>query len=332
MRFRVWVKAESPLVITANRATGNEMETLRWIPGTTWRGALAGSLVARLPTGVRAHESGTFRTLFLEDRVRFGALTADGERMFPLSARVCADFESHKILDLLLLRTLGRDLARECQQDLGLGRRCTGRLVPHSGLVQLKEGRAVRRDPKVRVTAHTAIANATLRVREEQFYSSTAVERGAQFIGELWAKDDEAAGLVKEACTLSPWLALGRARTRGQGHVSLALGEAPGAVISQGDVESCNRPLVGSGKLAFTVTLRSPCVLYDEWGMARPYMKACDVAEAAGLDPKELADYELADWFQPDDDDQRLECASEAAEVGRAGDRGRIGVCLLPND
>src|ERR1035441_1394140 len=122
VRYRIWLKAGSPLVITRNRATGNQLETLRSIPGTTWRGALAQSVIARLPAGTEPHNSANFRTLFLEDRVRFGDLTANGERLFPLSARICAENKDHAIRDLLLLRALGGPLPRPRRQRVAVGK------------------------------------------------------------------------------------------------------------------------------------------------------------------------------------------------------------------
>src|ERR1017187_8335351 len=134
VRYRVWLKAEAPLVITVNRAAGNQLETLRWIPGTTWRGALAQSVIAGLKPDAETHRDADFRTLFLEGRVRFGCLTANGEGPFPLSARICADRDDHPVRDLLLLRELGAPLPRTCDAPMEGGRVCRAKLTPLDGL------------------------------------------------------------------------------------------------------------------------------------------------------------------------------------------------------
>jgi hypothetical protein len=63
------------------------------------------------------------------------------------------------------------------------------------------------------------------------------------------------------------------------------------------ELEALNRPFLASNRLVFTVTLDSPCLVYDQWGLARPYITPSDIAEAAGRDAGDLADYALADWF-----------------------------------
>src|SRR5437763_16077413 len=80
------VTLQSPVTLTLRRATGNDVETLDYIPGTVLRGALA---AAYLETGA---VDLPFRSLFLEGRVRFGSLRVDGADVWPLSARVWADW------------------------------------------------------------------------------------------------------------------------------------------------------------------------------------------------------------------------------------------------
>jgi hypothetical protein len=274
------------------------LETLGSIPGATWRGALARAAIDQLAPGTLAHHDANFRTLFLENRVRFGNFTANGERLFPLSSRICADRKDHAVRDLLLLRELGEALPRECGQQMGSGRCCEAKLTPHDGLIRVEDGKPLHRDPPLRVTAHTAIANATLRVRDEQFYSSTAVERGTAFQGDVWVTDDEAATVFEQASSASPWLALGRGRTRGQGHATWQIRKEASTQTAGGkELEALNRPFLASNRLVFTVTLDSPCLVYDQWGLARPYLTRSDIAEAAGRDAVELADYTLVDWF-----------------------------------
>lgn len=298
MRYRVWLKAEAPLVITVNRAAGNQLETLQWIPGTTWRGALAQSVIAGLKAGAEPHRDADFRTLFLDGRVRFGCLTANGERPFPRSARICADHDDHPVRDLLLRRELGTPLPRTCDAPLAGGCTCKAKLTPYEGLVRIEERRLLRRDPPVRVTAHTAIASATLRTRDEQFYTATAIERGTSFQGDVWVQDEAAGNVFEKVCTASTWLALGRGRTRGQGMVSLQFEKQTAANITRTEeLQALNRSFLASGRLVFAVTLDSPCLVFDQWGLPRPYLASKDIAEAAGLPPGDLADYTLADWF-----------------------------------
>jgi hypothetical protein len=259
---------------------------------------LAQFVIAGLKADAEPHRDADFRTLFLEGRVRFGSLTANGERFFPLSARICADHDDHPVRDLLLLRELGAPLPRTCDAPMAGGCVCKAKLTPHDGLVRIEERRPRRKDPPVRVTAHTAIANATLRARDEQFYTSTAIERGTSFQGDVWVQDEAAGSVLERACAGTTWLALGRGKTRGQGKVSLQFQKQTATHSTRAEVfQALNRPFVASGRLVFTVTLDSPCLVFDQWGLPRPYLTPGDIGEAAGLPPSDLSDYTLADWF-----------------------------------
>jgi len=297
VRYQVWLTLESPLIVARSRATGNQLETIKWVPGATWRGALAAAVIASLPRGAKPENDSKFQTLFLDNRVRFGYLTANGEQLFPLSARICADDDTHRFHDLLLLRELGAKLPRTCGRLVAGGLKCTAKLTPHDGLVRLENGRPTEKDPPIRVVAHTAISNETLRVREEQFYTATAVERGTVFRGEVWVKDTATAVVFERTCAASAWLTLGRGRTRGHGHGKLqvqGIGDARTDVLEK--LEGLNVPFAERNQAGFTVTLDSPCLVFNEWGLSRPFLTPADIAEAAGRPASELTDYELADW------------------------------------
>jgi hypothetical protein len=79
MKFRVSLKTESVLSISKSRATGNDLETLRHIPGGVWRGAVAAALIREKRLGGQAHEDADFRALFLDKSVRFGDLRIEGD-------------------------------------------------------------------------------------------------------------------------------------------------------------------------------------------------------------------------------------------------------------
>jgi hypothetical protein len=83
--------------------------------------------------------------------------------------------------------------------------------------------RPLKKKLKVRIAAHTAISGKTLRARDEQFHTSTVIEKGTGFRGYAWAKDEEAGKELKRVCENAAFLALGRGKTRGQGLATMQL-------------------------------------------------------------------------------------------------------------
>jgi len=266
-RYAVTLTTRSPVAISRSRATGNQIETLGHIPGTVWRGALAAQLGAAHPE---------FAAIFLSGRVRFGDLRLDDAVPWPLSARRCAVHPGHRMLDLLLVD----DPPIECAE-------CEAKLVMPGNL---RLGSGARKTVR-RVTTHTAISNYTLRIRPEQFFSTEVLERDQKFQGVLTASD----ALVAQTLLGKRELWIGRGATRGQGMAELNIQNLQPPVPNLNWVlrQQQRQPDV----LSFTATLLSPCIVYDRYLLARAYITAEDIAEAAG-EPGALRRYELAPrWF-----------------------------------
>jgi hypothetical protein len=148
--------------------------------------------------------------------------------------------------------------------------------------------------PKVRICAHTAIDGALLLPRPGQFFSSEIVEAGTRFEGEVWLKDPA----LRVEFDQPRLLAIGRGATRGQGLATLeARLPLPTEANLRERLALLNRKFEPKGLVAFTCTLRSACLVFDEWLCARSYLTPADVAEAAGAPPAELETYRLTAWF-----------------------------------
>jgi hypothetical protein len=125
-----------------------------------------------------------------------------------------------------------------------------------------------------RITAHTAISNYTLRIQPEQFFSTEVLERNQTFRGFLTCREDVAPSLLGKREVL-----VGRGATRGQGFAEIHIQDAR---PNTPDFAARLRRDMEPGRLAFTVTLLSPCVLYDKYLCARPYLEAEDISAAGG--------------------------------------------------
>ena len=259
MRMRITLETLAPLSISRAKSTGNELRTASRIPGATWRGALAAHLIAERELGKSADENPDFQQLFLSDRVRFGDLRIEGRRPWPLSARGCTRNDKHPVVDLLTSTALRRSRPIECQHpDCGAK---TG-LPRGEYYVRDKYGFPMPAGPLRRITAHTAIAGRSLRVREAQFFSTEVLERQQNFEGALWCTE-AAENAVRGAIGNGVRLTVGRGGTRGHGDALLTMAE-PSAVDATAAIKrrltKFNEPFRDSGEVAFTCTLVSPAL------------------------------------------------------------------------
>jgi|HubBroStandDraft_1064217.scaffolds.fasta_scaffold08776_2 CRISPR-associated protein Csx10 len=296
MKLEVSLTTEAPLAISRWRATGNELETLRHVPGTAWRGALAADIVRERKLKEHAHCDSRFHALFLEGKVRFGDLRPNGAAPWPLSARECSRNQAHGVHDLLVRSALGDEIPLGCifgPKD----RACDAKLALPQGFFVWNRDLAAPEPsrPMVRIVAHTAIDGAVLLPRPGQFFSSEVVEGGTQFEGEIWLKDPA----LKAEFDHPRQLAIGRGATRGQGLAKLEFHPPPPpseANLRQ-RVAGLNGRFESTGLVAFTCTLRSACLVYDDWLCARSYLLPSDIGEAASVPPGELEAYRLTAWF-----------------------------------
>jgi hypothetical protein len=287
MRMRISLDTRAPLSLSWGRSTGNELRTVTRIPGGTWRGALAGYVIATGGLGTAADQDADFKQLFLSGDVRFGDLRIEGRRPWPLSARGCTRHDDHPVVDLVADTALKHPLRISCERcgaKIGLPR---GEYYRRDGF-----GHPVAAGPVKRITAHTAIAGRSLRVREGQFFSTEVLERDQTFEGELWCLDG-ADQTLRAIIGDGLRLIVGRGGTRGNGDAVLTFSEPteqdPAGL--QQRLQALNQFFRESGEIAFTCTLLSPALVFDEFLLARSWIEAEDIAEAAG-EPGALAGYE----------------------------------------
>ena len=295
MRLRVSLTTEAPLAISRWRATGNELETLRHVPGTAWRGALAADIVRQRKLKDAAHLDDRFLALFLTGKARFGDLRPDGATPWPLSARECSRNRAHGVHDLLVRSALGEPLPMECSFGPAADA-CKSKLTLVPGFFLWREGAPAPEvvQPTVRITAHTAIDGALLLPRPGQFFSSEVVEAGTRFEGELWLEDSALQAEFDQPRLLT----IGRGATRGQGLATLEARPSPAPAANLRErLAELNRRFEPKGAVAFTCTLRSACLVLDEWLCARSYLTPSDIAEATGALAADLREYRLTAWF-----------------------------------
>lgn len=282
MRYRVELRAASALAISQSRATGNAIRTLEYVPGASLRGAVAAHIMReeRLDES-NAHLNREFQALFLSGEARFGDLRPAGAVPWPLSARTCAAYpEGHPILDLLLAEDQGIGLPTECG---GTAAKCEAKLEPVRGFYRWVKGSPAASTPQSRINAHTAISNSSLRIRPAQFFSTEVLERGQSFRGTLVTRNGADAWVEKHLAQAPVFLTIGRGATRGQGHTTVHVSQDPGSDTDLPKrLREMNTKYAGTGRVAFTCTFFSPCLVYDEWLMSRPFVEAADIEEAAG--------------------------------------------------
>jgi CRISPR-associated protein Csx10 len=319
MRYAIRLETKSPLAISTGRATGNQVQSLAHIPGTVWRGAAAAAYIRQHALNGDAHRNEGFTTLFLKGLVRFGDLRIEGAQPWPLSARICKlNSDVHDPVDLLL--AAGLKLAGEAVKLPLECKECEQKLKRPEGHYRAASDRPATETPRTRLTAHTAISNATLTVRHEQFFTTETIEHGQFFRGSLTVEPEAETALREWLGESKLPLILGRGGTRGQGRASVEIE----AEDETGQAEELERRLWEFNdawgrpdEIAFSCTLQSACLVHDQWLCSRPFLEPGDIAEAAG---------EALDDYQPLARFSRLDALSgwHAAAALPKGDEAAI--------
>jgi CRISPR-associated protein Csx10 len=284
MRYRLYAETETPAAISVRRATGNDLDTLRFIPGTVIRGALAAAYLAE--SG--AADAG-FAALFLNRLVRFGDLRISDARPWPLSTRQCRFRpDEHPKTDSLLREGAGLASPSECAERL-----CTSKIEPPSGYYRYKSvGESGpfqygREEVRAHRLAHSQIDPEFLKARPGQFHSSQLLDPAQTFQGFLHARD-----LGEETLTAfidsGRTVYVGRGRSRGQGRVRLTLYPETGRSVERMRDkirrlnEAASRFTEFRGKVVFSCTLDSATLVYDRWLLSRSFLEAADLLAEPG--------------------------------------------------
>jgi len=290
VKLRVRALLETPAAISLRRATGNELDTNRYIPGSVFRGALAAAFLR----GGGTADAAEFKKVFLDKPVRFGDLRIGGASPWPLSARACQENYEHPVIDLLLRRDAR--LLRECQEnDLSSGLRCGAKMeLPNGFYLDSRKDNQIepryQKEPvKTRRLAHSEIDPRYLKVRPRQFHSSQVIEANQYFEGFVQA-DEERCDLLRrmiEDTSKNHPAYIGRGRSRGQGRIrlevvseeALGLDEMTEAVRRFSEVAEANG---WQDKVVFSCTLLSPTIVLDRWLMPRYSLQAGDIGNSLG--------------------------------------------------
>jgi CRISPR-associated protein Csx10 len=298
----VYAEAETPAAISVRRATGNDLDTQHFIPGTVIRGALAAAYL---------EESGGpdagFAALFLNRLVRYGDLRIGDARPWPLSARQCSLHpDEHPKIDNLLREGAGRTSPRECPVVVGKDGervlRCKWKFEPPKGYYRYKRVNEsspfqyCREEVRSHRLAHSQIDPEFLKARPGQFHSSQLLDPEQTFQGFFYARDlgeETLKAFIKAGRTLY----VGRGRSRGQGRVRLSLYEEAGRSVERMREkirtlnEAASRFGEFQGKVVFSCTLDSAALVYDRWLLSRSFLEAADLLA-------ELDGYGLAASFR----------------------------------
>lgn len=290
MRFDLEAEVAAPTALTVRRATGNDLETLEWITGTSVRGALAAWYG-------RTHGSPgdeRFQRLFVKGSVRYGCLRPTGCDFWPLSSRTCKQQPvEHPVIDRLLAAAAGKSIAMECE--------CESKYEPPGIFLHKSErpsGGIVYQEyeVKTRRITHSSIDPKLLKTRPGQLYSMRCVEGGQKFKGSLSVEESALADLD------AVWpegeyirIRIGRARSRGQGEALLRRLRAADDTdeVKKRLAECQAKAALMSGRLAgkavFAVTLQAPAMVRDSYLLSRTWLEPADV----GLG----RDWTLMSWF-----------------------------------
>jgi len=176
------MRADSPLALSSRYFVSNEVDTLDYIPGSAFRGAIAEKLGKEL-----GYDAPIFSEMFLNGRVKVGNLypLKDGQGFpIPKSARTCKylkGFHPHGVTDFLLL-AVEYKLTENASAFLKGCPVCEAPLAAFDGFY-LRIGKRIQ--PTKRLITRTAIDDRTLTAREGFLYSIETIEEDQEFYGIL---------------------------------------------------------------------------------------------------------------------------------------------------
>ena len=271
MRFRATATIQSPLAVSARRATGNDLATQAFLPGTTVRGAAAAVFLETAQA-----DAPDFRALFLEETVRFGDLRKEGAFPWPRSARRCKEYETHRLRDVLLgwgAKALGEriEIQKKCN-DGSSKAPCPSKIaVPDGyGVFDAEKRQYEGVDVGMRRVAHIAMDPDLLRPRSGEFHTSRVIHSHQIFEGFFHA-ESRGEDALRRFFERERTLCVGRGRSRGQGRIALSLSPEPAETAAEMAAkisalnETAGRFATLSDRIVFTCTLLSAAILLDDW-------------------------------------------------------------------
>jgi CRISPR-associated protein Csx10 len=276
----VAITANSPLALSSRHFVSNEIDTLDYIPGSAFRGAIADKLGKEW-----GYNDTKFRDIFVDGKIKFGNLYLLKEgKGFPIprSAKTCKyqkGFQPHGVFDFLL-PTVRYKQAKEIALDKCPT--CQAPLDTFDGFYNIGTGERKKIEPTKRLITRTAIDDRTQTAREGILYSIVTIEEDQEFYGVLDADSDldsvviedkelryKDTTILKEGEKL--WVGLGK--TRGLGNIEITGLEnvekmfqheyVPGNLENRfNDFQRTLSPLNITG---FSITLYSDAIIMDKF-------------------------------------------------------------------
>ena len=274
----VEIKANSPLALPSRHFVSNEIDTLDYIPGSAFRGAIADKLSKEW-----GYDDTKFKGIFLDGKIKFGNLylLKDGKGFpIPKSAKTCKyqnGFYPHGVFDFLLLTVRYRESKEIALDECPT---CKAPLVTFEGFYNIGTRERKKIEPTKRLITRTAIDDRTQTAREGILYSMATIEEEQEFYGILDADSDsvviedkklkyEDTSILREGENL--WVGLGK--TRGLGNIEIKKIEklekifppefVPGNLENRfNEFQRTLSPLNING---FSVTLYSDAIIMDKF-------------------------------------------------------------------
>lgn len=310
-KYKMTITLKSPICIARKRGTGNVIETLDYIPGSTIRGALAmlymklhGDYCTKnntwwLPNPSKQEE---FKLIFNSENTRFGNCYPEGAKVIPFTASSCkyhSGFapitdDQHGVLDTLTGIAKYESLANSSPdyEILKKYEKCEecNSVMDRFGGYYRKKGRDYElvRVSK-RLIAHTAIMESLEIARPESLYTLEVLNekkregkifKPQKFIGEF--ETDDAFDSLKNLLEQNNIIYIGSAKSRALGEVEVELEDdnEQNSERSMSDrLNELNEELESLGRYFFSVTLHSDVILRDEILRFKSTLDTCDLIE-----------------------------------------------------
>ncbi|MEX1027452.1 MAG: RAMP superfamily CRISPR-associated protein [Candidatus Paceibacterota bacterium] len=226
--YRIEANLLAPLALKRDRQS-DRSETVRSIPGTTVRGALANAYLQQ-----HGEVDSVFHRLFLDEaHCRFGPLDP-GPHFFPATVSACKRFsKDHPKVDQLWFRAAqhltGNCLAESVHQRFRQCHVCGTDMKGHVGFWEHRDSQIAERDDEQhQVSAHVGIDRGTFTAADGMFYTLEAIaprDDAYDLIGWIQLTDDARLDLDRLLHEEVGVVYLGHHRTRGYGKVRLTIGE-----------------------------------------------------------------------------------------------------------
>lgn len=328
------IKANSPLALSSHHFVSNEIDTLDYIPGSTFRGAIADKLSKE-----GGYDDTKFKDIFVDGKIKFGNLylLKDGQGFpIPRSAKTCKylqGFQPHGVFDFLLpsvkykLKKNISALPKDCPK-------CKAPLDAFDGFYNIGTQKRKKIEPTKRLITRTAIDDRTQTAREGFLYSMVAIEEEQEFYGILDADSDsvviedkklkyEDTPILSEGENL--WVGLGK--TRGMGNIEITGIEQLEKKIPHeyvpGNLEKrfndFLRTLSPLNICGFSITLYSDAIIMDKFMRYKSYIDEACLKEEFNMENvecvcafsavREILGWNAA-WGLPKDKEQAIEKGS----------------------